>query len=306
MIKKLSLEEPLKKMKTSRLQDYELKGSSLSIQLIEAKAGECYTRKNFEIFQKEWIQATSNLTHETISKCTEEIKYWVGQLDVDKTHWRVVIFRLKDKVNVTCSCAKFEAYDILCKHYLYVIKKRHAQTLLNHYILPRWSLDARFKVDTRSIGLNKMKNEKEVSALTLWYVCANSTKAIEHATNSPSKIRKLNTLLVKFLEDEVIQKNLNAPENPSQHSCAGITQVDTMPQFSIRDPAILTNTKGLPKNATTIKYSLEMVKKKRRTCSHCKGLGHYATGCLMKKYTILEISTVIFSSLHHTFNVFLL
>lgn len=131
-----------------------------SIHPIEAKVGECYTRKIFEIFQKEWIQATSNLTHETISKCIEEFKYRVGQLDVDKTHWRVVIFHLKDKVNVTRSCAKFETYGILCKRCLYVIKKRHVQTLLNHYILPRLTLDARFKVDTHSIGLKKMKYEK--------------------------------------------------------------------------------------------------------------------------------------------------
>ncbi|GKB16414.1 FAR1-related sequence 5-like protein, partial [Tanacetum coccineum] len=36
-----------------------------SVHPIEAKAGECYTKKIFELFQKEWIEATSNLTHET-------------------------------------------------------------------------------------------------------------------------------------------------------------------------------------------------------------------------------------------------
>lgn len=55
-----------------------------------------------------------------------------------------------------------------------------------------------------------------------------------------------------------------------------------MPKFSIQDPVVLTNTKGRPKNATTIKCSLETAKKKR-TCSHCKGLGHYATGCPTKR-----------------------
>ncbi|XP_023753929.1 protein FAR1-RELATED SEQUENCE 5-like [Lactuca sativa] len=46
-----------------------------SIHPIEAKAGECYTRKVFEIFKKEWIEATSNLTYEALSKSTEEIQY---------------------------------------------------------------------------------------------------------------------------------------------------------------------------------------------------------------------------------------
>ncbi|CAI9283460.1 unnamed protein product [Lactuca saligna] len=187
-----------------------------SVHPIEVRAGECYTRKIFEIFQKEWIEANNNLTHET---------------------------------------------------------KRHVQTLPDHYILPRWTLDARFQVGTSSIGLDEMNNEKEVSALTLWYVRANSTKAIELAKNSPSKIRRLNNLLVKFLEDEVIHNKLNALENPSQYFCTGISQVDIMPQLSIRDPLVLTNTKGRPKNASRIKSSLEMAKKKR-TCSHCKGFGH--------------------------------
>nr|KAJ0213115.1 hypothetical protein LSAT_V11C400158530 [Lactuca sativa] len=210
----------------------------------------------------EWIEVTCNLTHETLSKGTEEIKYRVGQMDVDIAHWRLVSFRLKDQVNVTCSCAKFETYGILCKHCLYVMKKQHVQTLPNHYILPRWTLDYRFKVSTRNIGLDEMNNEKEVSALTIWYVRANSNKAIEHAKNSPSKIRKLNNLLVKFLEDEFIQDKPNALENPSHHVSAGFTHVETMPQLSIRDPTVLTNTKGRPRNASRIKSSLEMVKKK--------------------------------------------
>ena len=162
------------------------------------------------------------------------------------------------------------------------MKKSHVRTLPNYYILPRWTLDSRFKVSTCSIGFDEMNNEKQVSALTLRYVRANSNKASEHAKTSPSKIRKLNNLLVKFLEDEVIQNKLNAPESPPQSSCAVFTQVDMMPQLSIRDPTILTNTKGRPKNATIIKSSLEMAKKKR-TCSHYKGLGHYATGYPTKK-----------------------
>ncbi|GKD31264.1 FAR1-related sequence 5-like protein [Tanacetum coccineum] len=39
-----------------------------SVNPIEAKAGARYTRKMFEIFQKEWIEATNNLTHETLNK----------------------------------------------------------------------------------------------------------------------------------------------------------------------------------------------------------------------------------------------
>ncbi|CAI9276558.1 unnamed protein product [Lactuca saligna] len=188
-----------------------------SVHPIEAKAGECYTRKIFEIFKKEWIEATQNLTHETVRKCTEEIKYRVGHVNVDKAHWRFVSYHFINQVDVICSCAKFETYGILCKHSLYVMKKRNVQTLPDHHILPRWTLDARFRVGARSVGLEDMNTETEVSSLTLWYVRSNCTKAIEHAKNSPSKIKKrFNNLVVKFLEEEMIQINPNGPQNASQ------------------------------------------------------------------------------------------
>nr|KAJ0205697.1 hypothetical protein LSAT_V11C500283850 [Lactuca sativa] len=112
-----------------------------SVHPIEAKAGECYTRNVFEIFKKEWIEATSNLTHET--------------------------------------------------------------------------------------------------------------------------------------------ENPKAFGNSSQGSSMGISQVDLMAQFSVRDPSGSTKTKGRPKNASRIKSSLEVPKK--RTCSYCQGLGHYASSCSKRK-----------------------
>ncbi|CAI9286766.1 unnamed protein product [Lactuca saligna] len=204
-----------------------------SVHPIEAKAGECYTKNIFDIFKKEWIEATQNLTHETLSKCTKEIKYRVGQVDIDKAHWRFVSYRFTNQVNVRCSCAKFETYGILCKHSLYVIKKRNVQTLPDHYILPRWTLDARFRLGSHSVRMHEINTEKEVSALTLWYVRANCNKAIEHAKDSPSKIKKFNNLVIKFLEDEIIQKKPNGPQNVSQDSCVGISQLDMMPHKGV-------------------------------------------------------------------------
>lgn len=87
--------------------------------------------------------------------------------------------------------------------------------------------------------------------------------------------------MVKFIEDQVIRKKLKGYHNASQEFCTGISQVDMMPQISIREPLLPTNTKCCPKNANRIKSSLDVVKKKR-TCSYCKGLGHYVNGCPIK------------------------
>ncbi|KAK1406503.1 hypothetical protein QVD17_41883 [Tagetes erecta] len=48
-----------------------------SVNLIEAKAGSRYTRNLFDVFKKEWTEATFNLSHERICKNLEEIRYKV-------------------------------------------------------------------------------------------------------------------------------------------------------------------------------------------------------------------------------------
>ncbi|KAJ9535115.1 hypothetical protein OSB04_un001806, partial [Centaurea solstitialis] len=304
-----------------------------SVHLLFSKAGTCYTRKIFELFKREWDEATNNLTHETLSKSTEESTYKVGQLNVEQNFWRIVKFRFLNEVEVTCSCAKFETYGILCKHALYVMKKKHVEILPNLYILPRWTLDARYKVgNTR---LEEMNGESEVSALNLWCVHVNCTKEIEQAKDSPDEIKRLNALLVfdtpscgvltvlvvkqtkylwwyslplgklgseawyqcqydalggytlskwllqKFLAEQMVRKKEMVVENPYEDACPITSQVDMMPQISTRDPVVHTKTKGRPKNATRIKSSLDV--KKKKTCSYCKGLGHYITGCPKKK-----------------------
>ncbi|XP_076929338.1 protein FAR1-RELATED SEQUENCE 9-like [Bidens hawaiensis] len=249
--------------------------------MIEKKSGQRYTRKLFDVFKKEWTEATLNLTHETISTTLEEIKYKVGQLDIDKIYWRIVNFRLSDKIDATCSYAKFETDGILCKHILYVLKKRNVETLPDHYILPRWTLDVRYKSDNHTIGLEDPHSENEVSALTLWCVQLNFRKAIEHARDSSCEIKKLNSILVNFLEEQHVRTNSKQLESTIQNSNMGSSQVNLMPQISIRDPQVKANNKGRPKSATRIKSSLEAPKKK--TCSYCKQQGHYITGCPKKK-----------------------
>ena len=176
-------------------------------------------------------------------------------MNVEQNFWRIVEFRFLNEVEVTCSCAKFETYGILCKHALYVMKKKHVKILPDRYILPRWTLDARYKVGNTS--LEEMNGESEVSALNLWCVHINCTKAIEQAKDSPDEIKRLNALLVKFLAEQMVRKKEMVVENPYEDSCTRTSQVDMMPQISIRDPVVHTKTKGRPKNATRIKPILK-------------------------------------------------
>ncbi|KAK2975138.1 hypothetical protein RJ640_010818 [Escallonia rubra] len=112
---------------------------------IEAKAGEWYTRSMFEIFKKEW-NASVGCSHITLSKEPNFTKYKVGLITVDKGKWRTVYYDSSKDVKVSCACAKFETAGTLCKHILYVLKKKKMTNLPEYYILPRCTNHARYKV----------------------------------------------------------------------------------------------------------------------------------------------------------------
>ncbi|GKE37723.1 hypothetical protein Tco_1461128, partial [Tanacetum coccineum] len=94
--------------------------------------------------------------------------------------------------------------------------------------------------------------------------------AIEQARDVPSEIKRLNNFLVEFLEDQMIRKKPTELENVYKDTSVGTSQVDMMPQISVRDPVVLTKIKGRPREATRVKHPLEVKQKKTVTCSFCR------------------------------------
>nr|KAJ0196871.1 hypothetical protein LSAT_V11C700361200 [Lactuca sativa] len=209
---------------------------------------------DFQETHKKWVNSDT-IEHFKATLDDMCIKY-----ELENSCW---ISDMYNQLSVKCSCAMYETNGILCKHNLNAMKKKHVQELPNHYILSRWTLDARYKLGSVSIGLEEMNNENAVSNYTLWCVHSNFSKLIEQARDSPSDIQKM----IKQIE-----KNMSL-ENASHSSCIGVSHL------SIRDPLGPTTTKGRPKIASRIKSSLEA----QQTCSYCQGLGHYATSCLKRK-----------------------
>nr|GEW37212.1 hypothetical protein [Tanacetum cinerariifolium] len=198
------------------------------------------------------------------------------------------IHPIEAKADVTCSCAMFETYGILCKYILYVMEKKHVDTLPDHYIIARWTLDCRYKGGNASIGIEETNSENEVSALALWYVQSNLTKEIEQARDAPFKIKRLNIFLLEFLEDQMIRKKPTKIENAYKYACVGISQVDKMPQFSVRDPVVLTILKGRPRNETRVKPPIDVKQKNNITCFYCRKIGQNITGCREKKAASMQ------------------
>ncbi|KAK2990353.1 hypothetical protein RJ640_000799 [Escallonia rubra] len=258
---------------------------------IEARVGECYTRSVFEIFKKEW-NASVSCSHITLSKETDVTRYRVGLITVDKEKWRTVHYCSLENINATCSCAKFETAGILCKHIIYILKKKKITDLPEYYILPRWTIHARYKVGDvgdRMDEIGRHSTEKGVSFLTLWSVRAKFSKAIDNGRNCPSEIHEIDAWLSSFLEKQAARNNVEKLVGDKMVSQVGssicVSQTESMHQISIRDPAAPIKTKGRPKVATRLKSSIELAKeeKKQRTCAYCHGKGHYRTGCAKRK-----------------------
>ena len=196
------------------------------------------------------MTTNSNCTHETISKNGELIKYKVGLMNVEKERWKTVDYRISQDFRSTCSCAMFETQGILCKHILYVMKKKQIMDLSDYYILPRQTIDARFKVRNH-IQTDDTKNGDNV--IVLWSIQTNCNKAIEEARDSPADLNKLNKILVNFVEDQVVRKKLRQPDiHGSEIAFIDTCRVENTSQLCIRDPEGPVKTKGRPKKVKLI------------------------------------------------------
>ncbi|GAV81567.1 SWIM domain-containing protein, partial [Cephalotus follicularis] len=106
------------------------------------------TDRFFELFKAEWKNSLK-YAHEKLSEDVSVTKYFVGLHNLDRNQWKVVEFDSSGDIPATCSCAKFETEGLLCKHILFITRKKQLQTIPKHYILHRWILDAKYQV---SIG----------------------------------------------------------------------------------------------------------------------------------------------------------
>ncbi|XP_061366892.1 protein FAR1-RELATED SEQUENCE 5-like [Gastrolobium bilobum] len=172
---------------------------------IEAIAGERYTRKLFEIFKKEWKAAILDYFHEKIATEENLILYRVGSPEVDKEWWAIVKFHLTESFTAQCSCAKFETMGILCKHILYIMKKKQVMTLPEKYILSKWTMNASYKAGNL-VSIHEETNPNEISALSLWSIHSNCTMAISEARDSIFEIKKFDAIVAEFLQQQLERK----------------------------------------------------------------------------------------------------
>ncbi|CAK9167804.1 unnamed protein product [Ilex paraguariensis] len=119
---------------------------------MEKQAANIYTRTIFLKFQEELVETLANPAN-VIDDTGLEVMYQVAKFGEDNKV-QLIRFNVFEK-KASCSCQMFEFSGILCRHILAVFKVTNVLMLPSHYILKRWTRNAKSGVllDEQNIGL---------------------------------------------------------------------------------------------------------------------------------------------------------
>lgn len=107
---------------------------------MEKQAANLYTRKIFSKFQEELVE-TFVYTANIIEGDGENSTFRVAKFEDDQKSYSVTLNHSELRAN--CSCQMFEYSGILCRHVLTVFTVTNVLTLPSHYILKRWTRNAK-------------------------------------------------------------------------------------------------------------------------------------------------------------------
>ena len=119
---------------------------------MEKQASELYTRKLFVRFQEELV-GTLTFMASKVDDDGEVTTYQVAKFGEDHKAYYVKFNVLE--MRATCSCQMFEFSGLLCRHVLAVFRVTNVLTLPSHYILKRWTRNAKSTIilEERATGV---------------------------------------------------------------------------------------------------------------------------------------------------------
>ncbi|KAF5733664.1 protein FAR1-RELATED SEQUENCE 3-like [Tripterygium wilfordii] len=109
---------------------------------MEQQASNVYTKKVFAKFQEELVE-TFVYTANKIEDDGFTGKYRVAKYEHDHKAFIVSMTVSESEMKANCSCQMFEYSGILCRHILTVFTVTNVLTLPSHYILTRWTRNAK-------------------------------------------------------------------------------------------------------------------------------------------------------------------
>ncbi|XP_054815570.1 protein FAR1-RELATED SEQUENCE 3-like [Prosopis cineraria] len=141
---------------------------------MEQQAANLYTKKIFAKFQEELVE-TFVYTADSIESDGVVSKYRVAKYEHDHKAYMVTLDASELKAN--CSCQMFEYSGILCRHILTVFTVTNVLTLPPHYILKRWTRNAKLNMQSD----DQISDSNAIETLTLRFnsLCHEAIKLAE-------------------------------------------------------------------------------------------------------------------------------
>ncbi|XP_021284090.1 protein FAR1-RELATED SEQUENCE 5-like [Herrania umbratica] len=148
---------------------------------MEKQAANLYTRKIFMKFQDELVE-TLAYPATAIDDSGLEVMYRVAKFGEDhQAHF--VKFNVFGK-KASCSCQMFEFSGIICKHVLAVFRVTNVLSLPSHYILKRWTRNAKSGVAVDGCTVELPSNTQESYAARYDNLCHEAIKFVREGTGS--------------------------------------------------------------------------------------------------------------------------
>ncbi|KAK7401150.1 hypothetical protein VNO78_12469 [Psophocarpus tetragonolobus] len=170
---------------------------------MEKQAANLYTRKIFSKFQDELVE-TFAYTANKIDGDGPHSTFRVAKFEDDQKAYMITLNHPELKAN--CSCQMFEYSGILCRHILTVFTVTNVLTLPPHYILKRWTRNAK-----GSAGLDEHTSESHAQeSLTTRYgnLCK---EAIRYAEEGSVTVETYNAAISGLREG--LKKVTNVKKN---------------------------------------------------------------------------------------------
>lgn len=200
---------------------------------MEQQAANMYTKKIFAKFQEELVE-TFAYTANNVEDDGVISKYRVAKYEHDNKVYMVTLNISELKAN--CSCQMFEYSGVLCRHILTVFTVTNVLTLPSHYILKRWTRNAK-----SGIGIDeKIPDPLGIDNLTVRFnsLCREAIKLAEEGAIS---VETYNATMNAFRESSkrvgIMKKNIakvtppntqgngNCQEDNSKKSPSSISDV---------------------------------------------------------------------------------
>lgn len=163
------------------------------------QASKLYTPIIFEAFQGEY--------EKSLAACSKELdgnnEYLIGDFTYEE-EYKVIGDPLKQTVQ--CSCRRFDRIGILCAHALKVLDLMNIKSLPPHYVLKRWTREARSGTIQDNLGRNIIENPNMDAMLRYRFMSHKFLNLAHRAANFPECTMLVDSaldILGKQIEDKI-------------------------------------------------------------------------------------------------------